>query len=109
MTNVPIASIKVEDGLVTMFFRDGRTVEGRFADLPDAQRAACGDAGLANFLRTSYGNSANVDEAYTAALARLEGLKGGKWLPNTRLGGPRKEPDDLARAVMEAQGITLEQ
>ncbi len=103
----PMANIKVEGDKVITTLSNGKVIIVAFAELPPAQKDVAGVHGLASFVRTAYSNSADVDEAATDIQSRIDALRAGTWLPNTRSSGGMKEPDDLARAVMEARGISF--
>lgn len=104
--SAPIASIKVEGDTVTTTFSNGNVIAAAYSELPAEQARVAGVYGLAHFVRTAYSNSENVAEAVIDVQTRIDALRAGKWSPNSRSNVGTKEPDNLARAVMEALSIT---
>jgi hypothetical protein len=102
----PVFTITVEGNKVVATAASGEKFEIVPSDLPATQKGDCLEQGVSQVLRVSYANAQNPEHAVKLLKARIDDLMSGKWRPGARSNSvAAKEPDDLARAVMEAVNI----
>jgi hypothetical protein len=101
----PVFTISVEDDKVVATAASGERFEVAPSELPPTQQSDGLKQGISQVLRVSYANARDPEHATKLLKARIDDLKSGKWRPGIRSNAVAAEPDDLARAVMEAVNI----
>jgi hypothetical protein len=102
----PTFAIAIDGHKIVASAADGQKYTLDVDKLPDTQTQACLLQGAAQVLRVSYANARDPAHAAKMLQTRIDDLMAGKWLPGARSNSvAAKEPDDLARAVMEAVNI----